>query len=96
MPDLEEALHGHVTLIPLTYLEGSWGALPADAARLAYLEANSATRYLIERWGMAQVDGLLKAFKARSSAATAIQNTLFVSYEQFHHQWLESFEPKRS
>lgn len=95
-PDLDEALHGHVTLIPLTYLEGPWGALPADAATLAYLEANSATHYLIERWGMAQVDGLLKAFKARTSAATAIQNTLFVSYEQFHHQWLESFEQKRS
>jgi hypothetical protein len=95
-PDLDEALHGNVTLIPLTYLEGPWGALPADAATLAYLEANSATHYLIERWGMAQVDGLLKAFKARTSAATAIQNTLFVSYEQFHHQWLESFEQKRS
>ena len=95
-PDLDEALHGDVTVIPLTYLEGPWSALPADAARLAYLEANSATHYLIERWGMAQVDGLLSAFKARASAATAIQNTLFVSYEQFHHQWLGSFEQKRS
>ena len=95
-PDLDEALHGNVTLIPLSYLEGPWGALPATAADLAYLEANSATHYLIERWGMAQVDGLLKAFKARTSAATAIQNTLFVSYEQFHHQWLESFQHKRS
>lgn len=95
-PDLDEALHGEVTIIPLTYLEGPWGALPADAATLAYLEANSATHYLIERWGMAQVDGLLKAFKARTSAATAIQNALFVSYEQFHHQWLESFQHKRS
>jgi tetratricopeptide (TPR) repeat protein len=95
-PDLDEALHGEVTIIPLTYLEGPWGALPATAADLAYLEANSATHYLIERWGMAQVDGLLKAFKARTSAATAIQNTLFVSYEQFHHQWLESFQQKRS
>lgn len=95
-PDLDEALHGNVTLVPLTYLEGPWGALPADAATLAYLEANSATHYLIERWGMTQVDGLLKAFKARTSAATAIQNTLFVSYEQFHHQWLESFQQKHS
>lgn len=95
-PDLDEALHGNVTLIPLTYLEGPWGALPADAATLAYLEANSATHYLIERWGMTQVDGLLKAFKTRASAAMAIQNTLLVSYEQFHHQWLKSFRQKRS
>jgi hypothetical protein len=45
---------------------------------------------------MTQVDGLLKAFKARASAGMAIQNTLLVSYEQFHHQWLKSFRQKRS
>lgn len=95
-PDLDLALQGEVKVIPLTYLEGPWGALPADAATLAYLEANSATHYLIERWGMAQVVELLNAFKARASAAAAIQNKLFVSYEQFHHQWLASFEQRRS
>jgi hypothetical protein len=45
---------------------------------------------------MAQVVELLNAFKARASAAAAIQNKLFVSYEQFHHQWLASFEQRRS
>jgi len=45
---------------------------------------------------MTQVNELLKAFKARASVPTAIQNKLFVSYEQFHQQWLDSFGHKRS
>lgn len=95
-PELDQAMQGDVKVIPLNYLEGPWGALPTNAATLAYLEANSATRYLIERWGMARVDELLNAFKARASVATALQNKLFVSYEQFHRQWLERFEQKRT
>ncbi len=95
-PELDQVMHGDVKVIPLNYLEGPWGALPANAATLAYLEANSATHYLIERWGMARVDELLKAFKARESVATALQSKLFVSYEQFHRQWLESFAQKRT
>lgn len=95
-PELNEAFHGNVKVMPLHFLEGPWGALPTNAATLAYLEANSATHYLIERWGMARVDELLNAFKARESVATALQSKLSVSYEQFHRQWLESFERKRT
>ncbi|OQW34460.1 MAG: hypothetical protein A4E19_18560 [Nitrospira sp. SG-bin1] len=95
-PELDQAMSGDITVIPLAYLEGSWGALPAGASIVAYLEANSATRYLVERWGMARVDELLNAFEAKSSVAVALQNKLFVSYEQFHQQWLESFERNRS
>ena len=95
-PELDQAVSGDTTVIPLTYLEGSWSALPASAAAVAYAEANSATRYLIERWGMARVDELLKALQAKLSIAAALQNKLFVSYEQFHRQWLESFEGSRS
>jgi tetratricopeptide (TPR) repeat protein len=95
-PELEQAGQGDIKLIPLAYLEGSWGALPAGVATVAYFEANSATRYLIERWGMARVDELLNAFQAKSSVADALQNKLFLSYEQFHRQWLETFERSRS
>ena len=95
-PELDQVMQGEVNVIPLNYLEGSWGALPTNAATLAYLEANSAVHYLIERWGLARLDELLNAFTARVSVATALQNKLFVSYEQFHRQWLESFERKRT
>jgi hypothetical protein len=95
-PEPNQAMRGDVSVIPLNYLEGSWGTLPSDAATLAYLESASATRYLIDRWGITQVNELLKAFKARASVPTAIQNKLFVSYEQFHQQWLDSFRQKHS
>jgi len=94
-PELDQAMSGDIKVIPLIYLEGSWGALPASTSTVAYLEANSATRYLIERWGMAGVDELLKALQTKSTMAAALQNKLFVSYEQFHRQWLESFERNR-
>lgn len=95
-PDLDLVMPGEITIIPLQYLEGPWGRLPQPAATLAYLEANSATRYLIERYGMARVDELLSAFKARESVAAALQAKLFVTYEQFHSRWLDSFQQKRT
>jgi hypothetical protein len=91
-PDLDQVMQGEIQVIPLQYLEGSWMKLPQNAAMLAYVEANSATRFLIDRWGMARVDELLTAFKARQSVATALQSTLFVSYEQFHSRWLDTFQ----
>lgn len=93
-PDLDQARHGEIQVIPLQYLEGSWVRLPQDASTLAYLEANSATRFLIEHWGMSRVDELLTAFKARQSMAAALQLTLFVSYDQFHSRWLDTFQKR--
>ncbi|WHZ28562.1 MAG: TPR domain protein [Nitrospira sp.] len=94
-PELDQAMSGDIKVIPLIYLEGSWDALPASTSTVAYLEANSATRYLIERWGMAGIDALLKALQTKSTMAAALQNKLFVSYEQFQRQWLENFERNR-
>jgi hypothetical protein len=94
-PDLNEALHGEFKVIPLASLEGPWGAFSAEASIVAYLEANSATHYLMERWGMARIDDLVKAFQAKASVATAFQDKLLISYEQFHRQWLERFEQAR-
>ncbi|MBX3303034.1 MAG: hypothetical protein KF693_12540 [Nitrospira sp.] len=95
-PDLDQAMQGEINMIPLSDLEGSWSALPAGTSTVAYWEANSATRYMIERWGLARVDELLNAFQGKSSVATAFQNKLFISYEEFRRQWLESVEQHRS
>ncbi len=95
-PELDQAMQGEISAISLTSLEGSWGALPSGTSTVAYLEANSATHYMIERWGLARVDELLNAFQARSSVATAFQNVLLIPYEEFQRQWIESFEQHRS
>ena len=80
------------TLIPLPALEGAWGELPADAVALAYLEANSAARYLIDRFGMHQVHGLLSHLKAKQALSTAMQSQLSLSYEQFQSRWLDQLQ----
>jgi len=95
-PDLDRGLRREIPIIPLQYLEGSWGRLPQEAAILAYLEAHSATRFLIERWGISGVNDLLSALKEKESVANALQSKLFVSYDQFHSRWLDSFQQKRT
>jgi hypothetical protein len=94
-PDLDEALHSEMKMLPLTSLEGTWGTFSAEESIVAYLEANSATHYLIERWGMARVDDLVKSFQLKATVATAFQDKLFISFEQFHRQWLGRFEQAR-
>ena len=94
-PDLDQAMPNGGSVIHLRYLEGGWGQLPQNAATLAYLEANSATHYLIERFGMSRVGELLNAFKAKATVATALQEKIFLSYDQFHQQWLDIFLQKR-
>ena len=44
----------------------------------------------------ASVYDLVKAFQAKASVATAFQDKLLISYEQFHRQWLERYEQARS
>lgn len=90
--DLDRIMKQEFTLIPLPALEGAWGELPADAATLAYLEANSAVHYLIDRFGMHQVQGLLAHLKARQALAAAMQSQLSLSYEQFQSRWMDQLQ----
>lgn len=85
--DLEQIMKQDFTLIPLPALEGDWGGLSSDAATVAYLEANSAVHYLIDRFGMSQVRELLVQLKARQALSTAMQSQLSLSYEQFQSRW---------
>lgn len=94
-PDLDQAMPNGGSVLHLKNLEGGWGKMPENAVTLAYLEANSATHYLIERFGMSRVVDLLDAFKAKATVATALQEKIFLSYDQFHQQWLDTFLQKR-
>jgi tetratricopeptide (TPR) repeat protein len=93
--DLEELDQGDVPVLPLTALEGGWGGLSSEAASVAYLEANSATRYLIRRYGMHEVQQLLARMKKKQTLATAMQSQLSLSYEQFQSRWLEQLHEER-
>ena len=90
--DLDQAMKQEFTLIPLPALEGAWGGLPSDAATVAYLEAHSAVHYLVDRFGMHRVQGLLTHLKARQALSAAMQSQLSLSYEQFQSRWMNQLQ----
>jgi len=93
-PDLDRVIRGEVTLIPLDRLEGGWTGFPSNVATVAYLEGNSATAYLIERYGMGKVQDIIQSLASRQPIATAIHDRLFISYEEFQQRWSENINEK--
>ncbi len=90
--DLDQTMKQNFTPVPLPALEGPWGGLSSDAATVAYLEANSAVHYLIERFGMARVQEILSHLKARQALSAAMQSQLSLSYEQFQSIWMDQLQ----
>jgi len=88
--ELKSVAPGDHSLIPLTALEGSWENLPTEKISVAYTEANAATHYLIERFGMHKVHEVLVHLKARQTIAAAMQDKLLLSYDHFQQQWADS------
>jgi tetratricopeptide (TPR) repeat protein len=93
--DLEQRNQGTVPVIPLSALEGSWGGLSNEAASAAYLEANSAARYLIDRYGMHEMRQLLARLKNKQPLPAVMQTQLSLSYDQFQSRWLEQLHKER-
>lgn len=93
-PDLDRVIKGDVTLIPLTRLEGGWAGFPSDLATVAYLEGNSATAYLIERYGMGKVQDIIETLAGRQPMAAAIKDRLLISYDEFQQRWSENINEK--
>ena len=95
-PDVEQLRRHDPSVIPLTALEGSWADLSGEAASMAYLEAESATRFLINRYGMHEVQQLLARLKKKQSLAAAIQAQLSLSYDQFQSRWMAQLHEGRT
>jgi tetratricopeptide (TPR) repeat protein len=92
--ELDRSLEGDVQLVPLTALEGSWEQLSPQAAAVAYLEASSATHYLLDRFGTHKMHDMLGHLRARQTIAMAMQDKLLLSYDRFQQQWAEDFQSK--
>lgn len=95
-PDIDQLRRHELSLIPLTALEGSWNELSSEAASVAYLEADSATRYLINRYGMHEVQQLLARLKRKQSLPAAMQAELSLSYDQFQSRWMAHWQEGRT
>lgn len=89
-PDIDELPNlRQIDLIPLRVLHGGWGRLPTEAASLAYLQGNSATRYMIERYGMGKVHEILDRLKDGYTMEGAVRDKLMMSYETFQKRWTQ-------
>ena len=95
-PDVEQLRRQELSLIPLTALEGSWGDLSGETAAVAYLEADSATRYLLHRYGMHEVQQLLGRLKKKQTLSAAFQEELSLSYDQFQSRWMAHWQEGRT
>jgi tetratricopeptide (TPR) repeat protein len=93
-PDLDRVMRGEVTLISLDRLEGGWGGFPPNVATVAYLEGNSATAYLIERYGMGKVQDIIQSLAGHQPIGSAIKDRLFISYDEFQQRWAENINEK--
>ena len=93
-PDLPELIRGQVTLVNLTQLEGNWSGLNPRQANVAYLEGNSATKYFIERYGMEKVREVLGELAKGQPIAAAIQDRLFITYDDFQRRWSDDLNEK--
>jgi hypothetical protein len=93
-PDISDFARGDVQLVPLTFLEGPWGGFSQKLATVAYLEGNSATVYLIDRFSMEKVRELLTVLAAGQPIATAMQDRLFFPYDEFQRRWIDHLNDK--
>lgn len=93
-PDLDKVIRGQVTLINLSRLEGPWVGFPPNVATVAYLEGNSATLYLIDRYGMDKVREIVGQIANGQPIAAAMQDRLFITYEQFQQRWIDELYEK--
>ncbi|HEY8370681.1 MAG TPA: peptidase MA family metallohydrolase, partial [Thermodesulfobacteriota bacterium] len=78
-------------VVSLRRLEGSFMGLGAAEAELAYLEALTATDFLVARYGPAASRRILDRLGAGAPLAAAIEEVLSVSYEEFERQWMARY-----
>lgn len=88
-PSLEETGGRAEELVPLTTLQGAWEGLSGDALKTAYHVARSATRHLVDRYGIYGVRQVMNLLQSGRSFDDAMQQKLSASYEEFERQWQE-------
>ena len=81
-------------LIPLENLHQSFTTFSDEMASLAYAQSYSATRYLINRYGMVRLKEFLLALTVESEFEVAFETHFMVTYSEFKHEWQSSIEKK--
>ena len=89
-PDLEEVTLQADTRLPLTSLETAWTHLKTEARVVAYREAQSATKTLIDRYSVYSIRQVVNLLRTGQTLDAAMRNKLSLSYEQFQREWAQS------
>ncbi|HZS12604.1 MAG TPA: tetratricopeptide repeat protein [Nitrospirales bacterium] len=92
LPELSQVTRGPV--IALTNLEGSWGGLPPEAAMLAYVEGKSATRYLVDRYGMDRLRQVVATLAEGQPFPNAFERGMLISYTEFQRRWIDAINER--
>ena len=78
------------TLIPLASLHGSFLEFSSEQAAIAYAESFSATRYLINRYGLPRIKELLQQLAANRPFDRTFESTFFLPYPEFQRLWQDT------
>jgi tetratricopeptide (TPR) repeat protein len=73
--------------IPLAALHESFLEFSSDQAATAYAESFSATRYLINRYGLPRVKELLQQLSASRPFDQTFETVFFLPYQEFERLW---------
>jgi len=88
-PIFKEAVRNN-RLIPLQALHGSFMDLDEATASVAYAESYAAVKYLVDRYGLFTIQGLLKDLSHQSDFAKVFEDRLFIPYSEFQTTWQKS------
>ncbi len=95
-PDIDQLHRQELSIIPLTALEGSWAELHELKRRLwPTSRPIRQPGYLINRYGMHEVQQLLARLKKKQSLPAAIHAQLSLSYDQFQSRWMAQLQEGR-
>jgi tetratricopeptide (TPR) repeat protein len=74
-------------IIPLKYLDAAFFHRNVKIVGLAYLESYSVVSYLIDRYRMYRIKGLLEDLGKGTDFNTAFSSAFSISYDQFQKTW---------
>lgn len=81
-------------LVPLKYLEGSFMGLNQNQAIVAYAEALSAVKYIVDEYGMGILTGLLSSYRDGKGSERAIKDTFQMTYDEFQESWIRNLKKR--
>lgn len=94
--DLEDVNRGDLVLMPLNTLEGPWSRLSKESLPIAYLEAQLATRTLIDRYTLSKVRQLLTSNEGGKSLHAVVRAQIPLTDDMLQKQWKKRLRVKKT